>query len=85
MFPCFFSFLLVYGARSTSDGCLFCLFLRAKREAWVLRPQVIISRPTGWDCTEVLNHESIGTLEFFFYTPQEHESARAFLVDRPLV
>jgi hypothetical protein len=63
----------------------FCLFREQNGKHGCLRPQVIISRPTGWDCTEVLNHESIGTLEFLFYTPQEHESARAFLVDWPLV
>lgn len=78
MFPCFF-FFGVYGAWSTSDGCLFCLFLRAKWEAWVFTATsyYITSNRLGLHGGyKPREHWDIGV---FYYTPQEHESARAFL------
>lgn len=60
----------------------FCLFLGAKTGSMgVYGHNFTISRPTGWDCTEVSQpreHWDIGV--FFLYTLQEeHESVRAFL------
>ena len=86
MFPCFL-FQRDFGAWSTSEGCLFrfVVFLEAKRKAWVFTATsyYITSNRLGLHGgLKPREHWDIGV---FFYTPQEHESARAFLADWPFV